>query len=533
MNKLLDRSAIQSAALLIALALVFSIGVFSRAIWYDEAITLQSLAAMDYVQPEPGIVDVAALKPFLEGRSTLGGVISHYIEADVHPPLYFIAALAGTTIAGTSIEAVRFVSVILVLAATLLFGSLLRRAEISHPFVYMAVFGLSSAAVTSAQDGRGYAMVLLGAVAAWYFVVLRPGFTTRRAQVLGEFGLGIAAAGLLYTHYFAVLVVAALMAFHVISGLKRRDGLTLVAPVICALLFLPWVPVLLDHLGVRPDQFNGFRGVLEFAKRSAFHIGGLVLSPTFSEVPGIVSRAGRALVILIAMVGVLVCLRGLRSGDRSARLATSAIMVPALTLVAFTAVSIILDKWFDTLRYFLFIAPFVVFLTTKGALTLGQGLARLSGIRWVVWMPVSVLLALQAGMLNFGWEANSNRGGSYFASMAEQVRALPVDQSAVIIDGGYGRGTLLVATHVLPEETLSFLLPRDPNDWERAASALPDLIKDKKQVVLMFTIERGAFGSDKVAMYAPIVASIEAHGFKRTDAPPRQMGQKFYARWIR
>ena len=519
--------------LLILLAIIFSIGIFSRAIWYDEAITMQSLAATTYVNPGVGFVSVSDLKPFVQGQSTPFAVIEHYVETDVHPPLYFLAAYIGTLVGGTHLETARFVSLILTIAAVSLFALTLRKAGVRHALAISAVFGLSFGIATSAQDARGYAMVLLLAVAAWHFAVMLPETTSTAKRIRGEIIFGLIAAGLLYTHYFSVLLVAAFLAWHLLGGIMRKERAVLIAPLVCALAFLPWVPILLDHLGVRPDQFNGFQGIVEFVKRSGLHLGGVVLSPTHVAFPNVVAKLGRVAILGLAILGALEIISRKQDGTALSRLGISAIAVPALALIAFAAVSIILDKWFDALRYYLFFAPFVAFLAARGALLIGRGLAAVTGLAWSLWVPVSLLVLAQIGMVNYGWEANANRGGSSFSSMAEAVSAVPADQNLVVVDTGTGRGNILSAAYSLPAETTAYLLGPNPDEWDTTATEIAASLEGINQIVLMFTIDRGRFGTDKTSLYTALTTQFEAAGFVRGAPNPSERESNYYARWTR
>lgn len=519
--------------LLILLAIILSIGIFSRAIWYDEAITMQSLAATTYLNPGVGFVSVADLKPFVQGQSTPFGVIEHYVETDVHPPLYFLVAYVGTLIGGTHLESVRFVSLLLTLAAVAVFAVTLRKSGVRHALAISAVFGLSFGLATSAQDARGYAMILLLAVASWHYAVMLPDATSTARRIRGEIIFGLIAAGLLYTHYFAVLLVAAFMAWHLLGGIIRKERAVIIAPLVCTLAFLPWVPILLDHLGVRPDQFNGFQGIVEFLKRSGLHLGGVIISPTYVEFPNVVAKLSRIAILGLAVLGALEIIARKPDGTPFSRLGLSAIVVPALALFVFAGVSIMLDKWFDALRYYLFFAPFVAFLAASGALLIGRGLAAVTDIAWLLWVPISLLVLVQFGMINFGWEANANRGGSSFASMAETVAAIPADESLVIVDTGTGRGNILAAAYSLPTDTTAYLLSPNANDWDTAATEIATSLEGVNQIVLMFTIDRGRFGTDKTALYTTLTTQFDAAGFVRGTPNPSEWESNYYARWTR
>lgn len=517
--------------LCLGLALIYAIGLVSRSIWFDEAITLQSLSAVPFRGIAPGWHDIAVMKPYLEGTTTLAQLLDHYVSTDVHPPLYFLIVYAATLIFGTSLAVARGVSLVLAVASVALYTRGLLRLRLADPWILALVYGLSFSVATSAQDARGYALILLLTVAAWRLLTDMPE-TTGRARILREIGLGIICGALMLTHYFAVLLVIGLMGWHLAEALWRRTPAALVAPIVCTLVFLPWLPVLLHHLGVRPDQMTGFNGLVEWAKRVANLIPGQVFSTTHYAIPGEVQKFGRIAVLALMVTGAVSVLRRPGATPAQARFARIAVVVPALGISAFLAVSILLDRWFDTLRYFLFFAPFVTYLAARGALAAGAGLATLGGARLRL-VPAGLLIAAEVAMLNFGWEANYNRGGEYYNTIADTLRETGTDRSLVVIDMGHGRGALLAAGHALPPETRAYLLDPDPAAWPAAAAEIAPMLETAQQVLLVFTIERGSMESDKALLYGPIVDALETAGFDRIEALPSGEGWRFYARWIK
>jgi len=113
----------------VVLIALYAIGIFSRAIWFDEAITIQSLASQPLAVPASGFVDIAMFKPALEGTTTLPRVLDHYINIDIHPPVYFTIAHFATLAFGNELAVVRFVSAALILLSVLIYARSLRRVE--------------------------------------------------------------------------------------------------------------------------------------------------------------------------------------------------------------------------------------------------------------------------------------------------------------------------------------------------------------------------------------------------------------------
>ena len=523
------RSTFMLAVLFSGIALIYAIGVSSRSIWFDEAITLQSLAGAAFHGVEPGAVQIAELRPYVEGTTTVSGLLRHYIETDIHPPLYFLLAHAATLVFGNDLMVVRGVSLVLVLVSAGLYMNMLRRTGSAAPLLMMLVYGLSFTAVSTAQDARGYALLLPLAIGAWHLLAVMPDLSGRR-RLGGEALLGGLCAGLMLTHYFAVLLVLAMFGWHLLDGLRRRRAIALIAPLACTLLFLPWLPVLFDHLGARPGQMQGFAGLVEWLKRGAHLMAGQVFSASHFAVSSQVQTIGRVAVLGLATLGALAALRRPSTGAERDRLALIAVVVPALGLTGFLAMSVLLDRWFDALRYFVMFAPFMAYLAGRGALELGRTLFADRAWRLA---PALLLVASEAAMANYGWEANRNRGGSYLNSIAAQVAARPAGDTLVLIDMGSGRGTPLEAAYALPPDTGAYLLDSDPQGWGAAAADIAPRLDGVSQVLLLYTIERGSMESDKAQLYKEIVEMLEADGFDRTAAAPADQGRRYYARWSR
>lgn len=121
------------------------------------------------------------------------------------------------------------------------------------------MLGLSAYFIYFTHELRAYSLsVLLTVMMLWvyYRIVHRrePPHFTHYALLFGT------AFGLFYTHYFAALTLVALGIYHLLFVSKNRRWWYVTAVmVVAALLFLPWVSILLNALATATDQ-RGVRG---------------------------------------------------------------------------------------------------------------------------------------------------------------------------------------------------------------------------------------------------------------------------------
>lgn len=165
---------------------------------------------------------------------------------DRHPPLYYLVVKAFTVL-GDHDEAVRLPSALAVIGATWAVGHWGRRhlGRVAGLGAAWTV-ALAPAAVLMANTARMYALLLLFGSLAWGLSLdLLAGRKLARATL----GLGLAAGGLVWTHYAGIAAIAA-VGVGATLGLAlvpappreraRRLGLLLLAFGIAGATFLPW-----------------------------------------------------------------------------------------------------------------------------------------------------------------------------------------------------------------------------------------------------------------------------------------------------
>lgn len=194
------------------------------------------------------------------------GEIVARTATDVHPPLYYVALSAWTSLWGDSPAALRGLSMILGLAAVCLAYPLAREVDrfgrgaanptgppwgIGGAGAAAVLVALHADQVSHSRQARMYALgAVLAGLSAW--LMLRALRSERRAGVWWA-AYAVAAASLCYTHYYGAFTVAAQMIFAAVvvaqrwrrSGLPRRDVAGLFgAALAAAVLYAPWLPVL-------------------------------------------------------------------------------------------------------------------------------------------------------------------------------------------------------------------------------------------------------------------------------------------------
>ncbi|MEN5301566.1 glycosyltransferase family 39 protein [Pseudomonas sp. TWI628] len=169
---------------------------------------------------------------------------------DVHPPLYFLLLHAWIAAFGDSVFSVRFISVLtgvgtVALGMWLAYQIATRRAAV----LAGVLLALLPIAVRYSQEARMYSLMgffLLGATIALVYWVKNP----ERHRYLFVYVLLMAAS--FYTHYFTGLCVLSHWAYLLLVRGDKRRLITRpawwVANSLIVLLYIPWIPSLIDLL---------------------------------------------------------------------------------------------------------------------------------------------------------------------------------------------------------------------------------------------------------------------------------------------
>lgn len=174
-----------------------------------------------------------------------------WLRHDGHPPLYYLLLHGWSGLFGTGDVAVRALSGVFgLLTLPLAWVAGRRRGGPVLAWVTVTFVALSPFAIRYSDEARMYSMVMFLAFAGYLLVddVLRRGNGGRLRLV----GIALVAAALLYTHYWALWLLAAAglvvlwRAFRAPEPADRRTAWKVVgALVVGGLLFVPWLPSML------------------------------------------------------------------------------------------------------------------------------------------------------------------------------------------------------------------------------------------------------------------------------------------------
>lgn len=463
-------------ALLLVAAAVRLPGVFSRSIWYDEAVTLVIASGRTGwtwpSEPSPAGVHKAV---FVPPRRELG-VAPVEIEC-CHPALYFQALTVWRGLFGEALEAARLMSFAASLAAVALLFRLACLAGARRPWIPALFGGLATAAVHAGHEARPYALaellVVLAALAAW-----RPATATGPPSATDvRDGLAAAVAGALavLTLHLAVFPVGALLLWLAARTWARSRTLALAVPAVAAAIAGLGLPVVLAQAGVavshRGETTLGAE--LATALRHSARGFGFGVPRGFASGGGALALFADLAFLAVAAVAAVGLLRRARADRRLVELAILLALAPSAGVA-------VLDLGFG---WHLTEPRFHGLAAVGLALAIGTGLSELTPRpRWAGWLVVLVV-AVQLSRVNWGFETCADDlTGSITRSMA-RLAAATGDETLVAIGAGHGLGdpaswtyelppaaTMLVFSRVDATEEVAARCARFPSVWVALAS---------------------------------------------------------------
>ncbi|WP_237216911.1 hypothetical protein [Falsiroseomonas oryziterrae] len=272
-------------------------------------------------------------------------------ETDVHPPLYFWLAGAWRAAGGTSVEALRALSVLLSVGAVAAFMAAARAAALPAVATGLAT-ALAYGFAYTGGVARGFALAHLLLGVATLCTVL----AWKRRSLASAALAGLAAGGASFTNYLAVFPAGAVLGWLLIAPVAAGVRLRLLAAAAVPFLLaqLGNLSFFMAQRGSRPDQFDAFDPIGALVLLGQFNaanlFGGL---PLYAE--GLARPVlAAALAALLAICALAVALRWQALGP-TRWLWLGGFVAPSAGLLLLGAV-------FGTmpieLRYLAFAAPF-------------------------------------------------------------------------------------------------------------------------------------------------------------------------------
>ena len=295
------RHALPPAVALICLCLLY--GISLTTLKATPAYSADDLETLKHIQP-------LSLETTYSIPQTIHSVANRSME---HAPLYFVTLNVWQRLAGYDLFTARLLSVYFALLAIALayrLGGICGDRQVACA----AAIALSLYAFFAhyAHVARMYTLLpLLSGWLLWaYWRALN---ATGAVGAWRWLSLCLAAAGILYTHYFGSLLIAAIAVYHLVYARKNRRWLGIaLAMTLACLAFLPWLPVALRGFERSGTVLTEARLPLLDSLQSIFAISanGLWILPPLALAAAVYRRRQlqRAETFLLVIAGVMVAL---------------------------------------------------------------------------------------------------------------------------------------------------------------------------------------------------------------------------------
>ncbi len=460
----MQRKDLLALTILVLITVVVRLpGVYNRAIWYDEAITLLETAGNAAPSWSAHPAPAADQKELLVGSPTLAEVAAGLRDTDVHPPVYYGLLSIWRQVAGESIETARLFSVFWSTASVILLYLLLRAFGFSRPFWPSLVYSLSSGAVHYGHEARNYSLAMFFVMLAVFLAYFFEQIDFHNRGQFWIFTVSIAACcGLAFqTNYLTVFSISVLFLWCLVWAPNKKRKYFVPTIILFAMFSLIGFKTFLSQLDARPNQFQK---ALDFGPELAKIIRAnfeLLWSPVASSSGIRWAVIGTVLVLLVLSVAYLKAARN-AVDKRLFTLMAGLAIAPSLGLLA---LDLIFSKNLGKSSYVLFGVPAIVVLLT---LAVGDRSQRTDDeSRWsagnlarIVAFMVPFLVGLQLTGINFDLERTPEFAGSTLRSLARKIEASS-PSPVVVIGAGHGRGDPASVIYELEPETEVCVLDND------------------------------------------------------------------------
>ncbi len=341
------------------------------------------------------------------------GALEDALRQDGHPPLYYVLLDLWIGLVGDGDRTVRALSGV-VSVATLPFAYLVGRRFGGERLGRLAVVILAALpfAIRYANETRMYSLAIFLAFAGWWMF----DNARRKPTVERLIGVSLLVTLLLSTHYWAIWFLGSVGILLLVAAAGRLSSFNPVAArrligafVLGGVLYLPWVPALLDQAQNTGTPWADPSRPATDVVLLIFELGGGLRS--------------EAQLLGMVMVGiVLLALFGERADGQGLRLTTLRHIAaePAAVLLLTFAIGLVAGAASGSVfqpRYFSVLIPFLVIL-------LAMGLDKLGGRVFVG--TLAVLVVVGFAMTTVEARTKRTQGGDVAAVLNAQATAADV-----------------------------------------------------------------------------------------------------------
>jgi 4-amino-4-deoxy-L-arabinose transferase-like glycosyltransferase len=464
------RSWLVTAALLLAIT-ILALGLRlyrldNQSLWYDEGFSVY-LAGMDV------------------------GEITARTAADIQPPLYYYLLHGWIQLFGDSEWALRALSVLFgVLTVPLIYGvaRLLFRSRLAG--LLAALFAaVSPLHVWYGQEVRMYTLLTFLCLLSSFFLLLAVREKRRWAIPILWAAYTAANVAALYTHYFALFVLAFqavyILAVLVVQGFRPLQLLlgSLASGLATVLLYLPWLPHLFTRYGADASYWPGQLKLHEIlVDIGLFYTGG----ESVTEAVGILLASAYVLIFVLCLIALV------SEASRTAppRAEGSSELLPAsyfpllflllyLLLPLFLILALSYNSPKFNARYVMVSHPAFLLVVAGGLAALWQRRTGYLGnvLRGALALLALILLLSTSAYANYNAYADPTFARADFRSVAAYVRQHIGPDETIILTSGhmfpvwdyYAPG---LERHLLPDSPtldtsliLDYSIAGDLNQW--------------------------------------------------------------------
>ncbi len=431
-------------------------GLVSRAIWYDESITLLETAgnANPTWPQEPAPAELA--KKQFKGTPSLSEIAGDLYRTDVHPPVYFWLLSFWRRWLGYSIETARVFSLVCSIGAVLMLYLLLQIGQIEHPIIPSLSFAVSSGAVFAGQEARAYALTSLLVVAAAFFAYLAYGANDDRAHfIIYSISMALCSGIAFLANYLAIFPVLVILLWFLINVWSASRLRAMLAPMAALSICLMGIPALLAQLGARPDQKSGFIGIFPEVVALTKSTASVIWSGTGQELRLIFA------VLLLLLIGTSTIYVVHHWSETNRKLCLLFVGLACAPAAGIFLLDMLSGKHLaDTQQYFLFAGPAFAVILTYGITT-----------HPITKSLLIILIGLQLVVLNWGLESSPGWPGSNLRSLANTIKDDSSQSHIVVIGAGFGRGHVGSVIYELDPEAVIVVLDNN-GDLEKLQSSI-------------------------------------------------------------
>ncbi|BAY20378.1 hypothetical protein NIES2100_01190 [Calothrix sp. NIES-2100] len=433
-------------------------GLYSRAISYDEAITLLETAgnvppSWPY-QPVPA----SEVQKQFKGTPTLSKIAEYLRQTDVHPPFYFWLLSLWRRWLGFSIETSRIFSVVCSLGNVLVLYLVLQAGQIERPLIPCLVFAISSSAIFAGHDTRPYALASLLIGMGTLFAYLATEAKNRNKTRLVVYSTAMAlCCGLAFlTNYLSLFPIGIILLWFTINLWFGARLLAILSPLMAISICLTGLQTWLTQLNARPDQSTGFLGFFrEIAKiisRNLF----IIWTPAFTNKELKLVLMLLFIVVVLILIGLSIAAIQRYYSQTNRKLLLLFIGLAVAPSIGIFLLDFISKKNLHGYRYFFFAVPALSVLITYGITK-----PIFSQKVWIRYL-LPILLCIQLTGVNWGLETIPSQTGSNFRSLARTIKASS-SSHVVVVGNGFGRGHPGAVIYELAPETMIVVLSKNSN----------------------------------------------------------------------